>query len=97
MLVSDSELKQYQINIQGNRFAISSPYGEEHIRQVERFLEAQIQTVREQAGLTGGTQTLVLAALNITDELLKLKQSESSHHQRLEAACEQLERALRPG
>ena len=37
--VSDNNFKQYQISINGNQFEISSPYGEVHIREVERFLD----------------------------------------------------------
>ncbi len=98
--VSDSELKQYQISIQGNRFAIASAYGEEHVRQVERLLEQQIEEIQQQAGLSGGTQTLILAALNITDQLLKLRMIQQNQDadlmRRVEVACEKLEHALNP-
>ena len=43
VIVQENDSKQYQINISGNRFSISSPYGEEHVREVEKFLDQQIQ------------------------------------------------------
>ncbi len=97
--MSESELKQYQISIQGNRFAIASAYGEEHVREVEQMLEQQIAEIQQQAGLAGGTQALILAALNITDQLLKLRRAQQNLDEgllaRVEAACEKLERALK--
>ena len=32
--VAEPDLKQYQININGTRFTVASPYGEEHFREV---------------------------------------------------------------
>ena len=48
VVVQENDSKQYTINISGNRFSISSPYGEEHVREVEKFLDQQIQEVTEQ-------------------------------------------------
>ena len=42
-----ADRKQYQITVNGNRFAIASPHGEEHIRKVESFLEQQISTIQQ--------------------------------------------------
>ena len=49
----EEESRQYQINISGNRFSISSPHGEEHVREVEKFLDSQIKEVSEQTEAYG--------------------------------------------
>ncbi|MDP7629562.1 MAG: cell division protein ZapA [SAR324 cluster bacterium] len=96
--VDEHDLKQYQININGNRFAVASPYGEEHIREVERYLEEQMNEVRQQSDLTSPSQLALLLALNFADEILtlqkrqvhldELERSLSSMTQRLESALQ---------
>ena len=46
--MSDQNYREYELNINGNRFQISSNCGEEHIRKVERFLDEQISEVNRQ-------------------------------------------------
>jgi cell division protein ZapA (FtsZ GTPase activity inhibitor) len=96
--VDEHDLKQYQININGNEFAVASPYGEEHIREVERYLEEQMNEVREQSDLTSPSQLALLLALNFADEILTLQKRQvdldelerdlSSMTQRLESALQ---------
>ena len=71
--------RQYQININGNRFSISSPYGEEHVREVEKFLDQQIADVTENSDAFGPTNVALLVALNLADKLLTLKKSASKY------------------
>ena len=73
VIVQENDSKQYQINISGNRFSISSPYGEEHVREVENFLGQQIQEVSEQTEEFGPSNIALLVALNLADKLLTLQ------------------------
>ena len=73
VVVQENDSKQYQINISGNRFSISSPYGEEHVREVEKFLGQQIQEVSEQTEEFGPSSIALLVALNLADNLLTLQ------------------------
>ena len=73
VVVQENDSKQYQINISGNRFSISSPYGEEHVREVEKFLGQQIQEVSEQTEEFGPSSIALLVALNLADKLLTLQ------------------------
>ena len=77
--MEQSDNKQYQININGNRFSISSPYGEEHVREVEKFLDQQIIDVTENTEAFGPTNVALLVALNLADKLLTLKKSVSKY------------------
>tara|TARA_B100001250_G_scaffold62506_1_gene48903 strand:- start:297 stop:590 length:294 start_codon:yes stop_codon:yes gene_type:complete len=75
--LEQNDNRQYQININGTRFSISSPYGEEHVREVEKFLDQQISDVTENTDAFGSTNVALLVALNLADKLLTLKKSTS--------------------
>ena len=75
----EEESRQYQINISGNRFSISSPHGEEHVREVEKFLDSQIKEVSEQTESYGPSSIALLVALNLADKLLTLQKKVSKY------------------
>ena len=75
--MEQNDNRQYQININGTRFSISSPYGEEHVREVEKFLDQQITDVTENTDAFGSTNVALLVALNLADKFLTLKKSTS--------------------
>ena len=79
VIVEEDDSKQYQINISGNRFSISSPYGEEHVREVEKLLDQQIAEVTELTDAFGPTNVALLVALNLADKLLTLKNKVSKY------------------
>ena len=75
----EEESKQYQINISGNRFTISSPHGEEHVREVEKFLDSHINEVSEHTDAYGPSSIALLVALNLADKLLTLQKKVSKY------------------
>ena len=75
----EEESRQYQINISGNRFSISSPHGEEHVREVEKFLDSQIKEVSEQTEAYSPSSIALLVALNLADKLLTLQKRASKY------------------
>ncbi len=95
--MENNDSKQYQININGNRFSISSPYGEEHVREVEKFLDQQISDVTENTDALGPINVALLVALNLADKLLTLKKSISKYdgiEEELNNLCFRLEKVL---
>jgi cell division protein ZapA (FtsZ GTPase activity inhibitor) len=95
--VEENDNRQYQINISGNRFSISSPYGEEHVREVEKFLDQQISEVTEHTSAFGPTNIALLVALNLADKLLTLKKRASKFEgieEDLETLCYRLDEVL---
>ena len=95
--VSDQNNREYELNINGNRFQISSNCGEEHIRKVERFLDEQISEVNRQTNAYGPTNLAFLVALNLADELLNLRGRLSRYEEveeGLSRLCERLENVL---
>ena len=92
-----NDSRQYQINISGNRFSISSPYGEEHVREVEKFLGQQIEEVSAQTDAYGPTNVALLVALNLADKLLSLRKRVSKYdgiEEDLENLCYKLDGIL---
>ena len=95
--MSDQNNREYELNINGNRFQISSNCGEEHIRKVERFLDEQISEVNRQTNAYGPTNLAFLVALNLADELLNLRGRLSRYEEveeGLSRLCERLENVL---
>ena len=97
VIVEENDSRQYQINISGNRFSISSPYGEEHVREVEKFLDQQIAEVTEHTDAFGPTSVALLVALNLADKLLSLKKRVSKYdgiEEELDNLCYKLDEVL---
>ena len=97
VIVEENDSRQYEINISGNRFSISSPYGEEHVREVERILGQQIAEVTEQTDAFGPTNVALLVALNLADKLLTLKKKVSKYdgiEDELDTLCYKLDEVL---
>ncbi|MBC8258608.1 MAG: cell division protein ZapA [SAR324 cluster bacterium] len=95
--MQDNDNRQYQINISGNRFTISSPYGEEHVREVEKFLDRQIKEVSEQTEAFGPSSIAMLVALNLADKLLALQKRVSKFdglEEDLDTLCFRLDKVL---
>ena len=95
--MSDQNNREYELNINGNRFQISSNCGEEHIRKVESFLDEQISEVNRQTNAYGPTNLAFLVALNLADELLNLRGRLSRYEEveeGLSRLCERLENVL---
>jgi len=98
----EAELKSYQITINGKLFAVASPRGESHIREVEAFLGEKVAEVHSSFDQAAPTNNLaILVALNITDELLDLRKERRAEkfsltqmEKNLRSLCLQLEQAL---
>ena len=75
----EEESRKYQINISGKSFSISSPHGEEHVREVEKLLDSQIREVSEQTESYGPSSIALLVALNLADKLLTLQKRVSKY------------------
>ena len=96
--MSNLNFKQYQININGNLFEISSPHGELHIREVEKFLNNQIDEVNKISNTMGQTNLAYLVALNLADDLLKIRKKQLKYEnieQNLTNLYEKLEKAVK--
>lgn len=74
------ETNSVAISIMGKEYYINCPPGEEEaLRQSARYLNEQMQKIRARGATLGFEKMAVMAALNISHELLKIsRESESS-------------------
>ena len=96
MSYAKADRKQYQITVNGNRFAIASSYGEEHIRKVEGFLEQQISSIQQSSSSISSSNLYLLVALNLADQLMRQKQQPQydEMEKNLRDLCERLDLVL---
>lgn len=97
---SQSTPKKYQITVNGQQFAVASSYPEEQIREVEKFLNQKVLEMSKQLETYSLASLTVLVALNLADELLKIRRdrnyvSEEAKHS-LESMCHKLDQVLGP-
>ncbi len=88
------------IQIMGNDYRISCPERErEALTEAGSHLDAKMQEIRNTGKAIGVERVAVIAALNISYELLKLKADIAQHdaqvHYRLEALLDEVQIALR--
>lgn len=63
-----------ELKIYGHRLVVKSEEGEEHIRAVENYLNNKIEEVKENTKAVSTLDLALLAALNITGEVIKTKE-----------------------
>ncbi|MBI5969873.1 MAG: cell division protein ZapA [Deltaproteobacteria bacterium] len=63
-----------ELNIGGHRLAVKSEEGEQYIRAVESYLNGKIADVKGTTKAVSSLDLTLLAALNITGELIKTKE-----------------------
>lgn len=66
--------KAAELKIHGHRIVVKSEEGEEHIRSVEQYLNNKIEEVKESTKAVSTLDLALLAALNITGEVIKTKE-----------------------
>lgn len=79
-----------KVEIMGSEYVLRSEAGEERVRQVAALLNQRLNEVLSNTNTSSSLATTVLAALNITHELLALKDEQKSLIQEIEAKTERL-------
>jgi cell division protein ZapA len=79
-----------KVQILGNEYLLRSSAGEGQVRRVAAHLNAQINEVSNNSSPSSNLAAVVLAALNITNELLQLKDSQEKFYKEIEANSERL-------
>ncbi len=64
-----------ELKIQGHKLSIKSDEGEEYIRAVENYLNNKIEEVKQNTKAVSSLDLALLAALNITGEVIKTKET----------------------
>ncbi len=67
--------KAMEIQINGHKLVVKSAEGDEHLRSVEDYLNNKIEEVKENTKAASTLDLALLAALNITGEVIKTKET----------------------
>ncbi len=79
-----------KVQILGNEYLLRSSASEAQVRRVAAHLNARVKEVLESSDPSSTLAAVVLAALNITNELLQLKDSQERFYKEIEANTERL-------
>lgn len=79
-----------KVQILGNEYLLRSSASEGQVRRVAAHLNARINEVVNGSNPSSTLAAVVLAALNITNELLQLKDSQERFYKEIEANTERL-------
>ena len=66
--------KAVTVRIAGEEHVIRANVEPEHTRRCARFVDQRIAEIRERAGHVEGHRAAILAALSVTDELLRVRE-----------------------
>ncbi len=86
--------KSVTVEILGNEYVLRSEAGEERVRQVAELLNQRLEEVLAARNTSSTLAAAVLAALNITNELLQLRDQQEKLFQEIEAKTEKLLRMI---
>lgn len=79
-----------KVEILGTEYVLRSDAGEGYVHRVAAHLNERLIEVQSSAGTTSKLATTVLAALNITNELLQLKDQQEQLLREIEAKTERM-------
>jgi cell division protein ZapA len=82
--------KSYKIRILGQELSVLSDAEDEHVANVVQFVNKKIEEVLQARDGLKTLNVAILAALNISEELLKLKGINREFYDQLESRAEKL-------
>lgn len=82
--------KPVTVEILGNEYVLRSEAGEERVREVAELLNQRLGEVQAVHKTSSTLAAAILAALNITNELLQLRDEQEKLFQEIEAKTERL-------
>lgn len=83
-----------EVEILGQRITVRGRGSPEYIRSLAEYLDALMQTVREEARVQDPTRLSVLAGLHVVDELFRMRDREAGLAARVDALVERLDGVL---
>ncbi len=84
-----------EIKINGHKLVVKSPDGDEHLRIVEDYLNSKIEEVKEKTRAASTLDLVLLAALNITGEVIKSTEALNETKKRSKEISKQIDRRLK--
>lgn len=93
------QAKGINITIMGREFSVACPPEEqEELMDAARYLDKNMKEIQKTGKIIGAERCAIMAALNITNDLLQLRKSTSGQEkvqERLESMQERIDAALR--
>lgn len=84
-----------QVTLLGRHYVFACNTGEERkLERAARYLDRAMQGIHSQNNLLGSERVALMAALNITHELLEVLDTRRSEEQQLDRLSERLEQAM---
>ncbi len=85
-----------KVRIQGEEYTLRTDEEPNHVVEVAAYLDRAIQRVAEASGVIESNRAAILAALQITDELFKLRESVEESEQAMRALSSEVRHWLPP-
>lgn len=82
--------KRFSIRILGQELSVLSDARDGHVADVERYVSDKIEEVKKTSADQTTLNIIILAALNIADEYLRLKGEKEDFYKELEIKSEKL-------
>jgi len=86
--------KVSELRIYGHKLLVKSEEGEEYLRAVEDYLNTKIEEVKENTKAVSTLDLALLAALNITGEVIKSKEILERLGRKSEELAQKIDRRL---
>lgn len=86
--------KAIEIQINGHKLVVKSAEGNEHLRNVEDYLNNKIEEVKEKTKAASTLDLALLAALNITGEVIKTNEAHAEVKKRSQQMSKEINRRL---
>lgn len=89
------EKRQLRIDVLGASFVIQSDESTEHLNRLSAFVKARVEDVRKRYPFAEPLTVAVLAALNIADEMFKIREGhEPAEFSEIDSVAERLIRRI---
>ena len=96
--MTDASRPTIEITLLGRPYVIACPPDQEDdLKRAARYLDRAMHGIHSQSKVLGTEKTAIMAALNITNELLQLIDERKADEENLNRLNERLERALDAG
>jgi cell division protein ZapA len=82
--------KRFEIKILGQELSVTSDSGDEHVANVIRYVSEKVDEAGKVAVNRNALNIVILAALNIADEYLRMNGTIDNIYSQLESRSEQL-------
>jgi cell division protein ZapA len=82
--------KRFEVSILGQNISVLSDSGDEHVARVIRYVGDKVEEAGKAAGSRDALRIAILAALNIADEYLQIKEIKQDGYTQLESRAAHL-------